>query len=125
MRVQIKESSFCLRRFKGNAREFPDGRGKVDAGPCPDNLLGRQVIAWQRQTPCATVMATGETLDLRELRCRCNLEYRFAYADGKPLDRQRQLWCVEPARSAISSTFKPNYSRLILARWQGFRRYRQ
>jgi hypothetical protein len=26
--------------FKGNAREFPDGGGKVDAGPCPDNLLG-------------------------------------------------------------------------------------
>ena len=79
----------------------------------------RRVIAWQRQTLCATVMATGETLDLRELRCRCNLEYRFAYADGKPLDRPRQLWCVEPARSAVSSTFKPNYSRLILARWQG------
>jgi len=27
----------CL---KGNAREFPDGGGKVDAGPCPDNRLG-------------------------------------------------------------------------------------
>jgi hypothetical protein len=25
----------------------------------------RRVIAWQRQTLCATVMATGETLDLR------------------------------------------------------------
>ena len=42
-------------------------------------------------------MATGETLDFAQLRCRCNLEYRFAYADGKPLDRPRQLWCVEPA----------------------------
>ena len=65
----------------------------------------RPVIAWKRQTLCATVMATGETLDLRELRCRSNREYRFAYADGKPLDRPRQLWCVEPARSAVSSTF--------------------
>ena len=27
----------CL---KGNAREFPDGGGKVDAGQCLDNLLG-------------------------------------------------------------------------------------
>ena len=44
MRVRIKESSFCLSAFKGNAREFPDGGGKVDAGPCPDNLLGRRVI---------------------------------------------------------------------------------
>jgi len=125
MRVRIKESSFCLRTLRATLASLPDCGGKVDAGPCPDNLLGRRVIAWQRQTLCATVMATGETLDLRELRCRCNLEYRFAYADGKPLDRQRQLWCVEPARSAISSTFKPNYSRLILARWQGFRRYCQ
>jgi hypothetical protein len=33
----------------------------------------RRVIAWQRQTLCATVMATGETLNLRELRCCCNL----------------------------------------------------
>ena len=40
MRVRIKESSFCLRALRGNAREFPDGGGKVDAGPCPDNLLG-------------------------------------------------------------------------------------
>ena len=40
MRVRIKESSFCLRCLKGNAREFSDGGGKVDAGPCPDNLLG-------------------------------------------------------------------------------------
>jgi hypothetical protein len=67
--------------------------------------LGRRVLAWQRQTLCATVMATGETLDFAQLRCRCNLEYRFAYADGKSLDRPRQLWCVEPARSAVSSTF--------------------
>jgi transcriptional regulator with XRE-family HTH domain len=50
----------------------------------------------------------SETLDLRELPCRCNLEYRFAYADGKPLDRPRQLRCVEPAMSAVSSTFEPN-----------------
>jgi hypothetical protein len=28
--------------FKGNAREFPDGGGNVDAGPCPDNLLGSE-----------------------------------------------------------------------------------
>jgi hypothetical protein len=40
MRVRIKESSFCLRALRGNAREFPDGGGNVDAGPCPDNLLG-------------------------------------------------------------------------------------
>jgi hypothetical protein len=51
--------------LRGNAREFPDGGGKVDAGPGPDNLLGGRVIAWQRQTLCATVMATGEALDLR------------------------------------------------------------
>jgi hypothetical protein len=25
--------------LKGNAREFPDGGGKVDADQCPDNLL--------------------------------------------------------------------------------------
>jgi len=36
---------------------FQMGGGKVDAGPCPDNLLGGRVIAWQRQTLCATVNA--------------------------------------------------------------------
>jgi hypothetical protein len=58
-------------------------------------------------------MATGEALDLRELRCRCILEYRFAYADGKPLDRPRQFWRVEPAVGRIVDIqIKPKSSRL-------------
>ena len=40
MRVRIKESSFCLRALRATLAVFPDGGGKVDAGPCPDNLLG-------------------------------------------------------------------------------------
>jgi hypothetical protein len=119
MRVRIKESSFCLRALRATLASFRMAAARSTLAHVPTTSSGGRVIAWQRQTLCATVMATGETLDLRELRCRCNLEYRFAYADGKPLDRPRQLWCVEPARSAVSSTFKPNYSRLILARWQG------
>src|SRR4029077_7033463 len=93
MRVRIKESSFCLRAFRATLASFRMAAARSTVAHVPR----RQVIAWQREILCATVMATGETLDLRELRCRSNLEYRFAYADGKPLDRPRQLWCVEPA----------------------------
>jgi hypothetical protein len=39
MRVRIKESSFCLRALRATLANFRMG-GKVDAGPCPDNLLG-------------------------------------------------------------------------------------
>jgi hypothetical protein len=38
--VRIKESSFCLRALRATLAQFPDGGGKVDVGPCPDNLLG-------------------------------------------------------------------------------------
>jgi hypothetical protein len=75
---------------------FPDGGGKVDADPNPENLVGRRVISGNGR-PCVqrtTAMATGETLDLQELR--------FAFATSnigsrtlmQPLDRPRQLLVV-------------------------------
>jgi hypothetical protein len=75
---------------------------------------------------CATVMATGETLDLREQRCRCNLEYRFAYADGKrSTDSDTLVRRTSQVGRIVDIQIELKYSRLILARWQGFRRYLQ
>jgi hypothetical protein len=50
MRVRIKESSFCLRALRATLASFRDGGGKVDAGPCPDNLLGVRVIVGRKST---------------------------------------------------------------------------
>jgi hypothetical protein len=92
--VRIKESSFCFVLQGQRSPVFRIAAGKADAGSCPDNLLGGRVIAWQRQTLCATVMAPGETLDLREPPCRCNLEYRFAYADESRSTDRDKLCCA-------------------------------
>ena len=81
MRVRIKESSFCVRTLRATLASLPDCGGKVDGGPCPSaasNCLATADLV----SNGATVMTTGKTLDLRELRCRCNLECRFADANG-------------------------------------------
>jgi hypothetical protein len=44
---------------------------------------------------------TGETLDLRELRCRCNLEYRFAYANYSPPEEVVGTWASVDLAAAI------------------------
>jgi hypothetical protein len=46
MRVRIKEKFILSPYFKGNDREFPDGGGKVDAGPCTDNKEDRHFLAF-------------------------------------------------------------------------------
>ena len=44
---------------------------------------------------------TGETLDLRELGCRCNLEYRFAYANYSPPEEVVGTWASVDLAAAI------------------------
>jgi ATP-dependent Clp protease ATP-binding subunit ClpA len=68
-------------------------------------------------------MATGETLDLRNnvVVATSNIGSRMLM-ESRSTDRDNFGASNQPGR-AVSSTFKPNYSRLILARWQGIRRY--
>jgi hypothetical protein len=106
--------------FKDNAREFPDGGGKVDADPCPDNLLGGRVIAWQRKTLCATVRRRAKLLI-----CGNYLVVAISNIGSRMLMKAARQTATNfvvrrTSQAGVSSTFKPNYSRLILARWQGF-----
>jgi hypothetical protein len=55
------------------------------------------------EDPVCNREATGETLDLRELPCRCNLEYRFAYADESRSTDRDKLCCAsnQPGRRIV------------------------
>ena len=100
MRVRIKESSFCLRALRATLASFRMAAARSALAHVPTT-----------SSAASNYLANGDPV------------YNPDGDRRNTLDRPRQLWCVEPARSAVSSTFKPNYSRLILARWQGFRRY--
>jgi transcriptional regulator with XRE-family HTH domain len=103
MRVRIKESSFCLRALRATLESFRMAAARSTLAHVPTTSSAASNCLTTADPVCNRD-GDSETLDLRELPCRCNLEYRFAYADGKPLDRPRQLRCVEPAMSAVSST---------------------
>ena len=99
MRVRIKESSFCLRALRATLTSFRIGAARSTL-PMSRQPSRRPSSCLATANPVCNREATGETLDLRELRCRCNLEYPFVYADGKPLDRPQQLCCAlnQPGR---------------------------